>query len=89
MLKFYNTIENVIFQISKLEDQTDDGISTIDLGKCEELFRKKYLISDEESLIICKSDIKNYHLYTAYVQYEIYHPNTLELLDLSVCSKRK
>jgi hypothetical protein len=81
------TTENVIFQISKLEDQDEDkDISTIDLGKCEETLRLKYNIPKEESLIIYKSDIKSIDLDTSYVQYELYHPITLEPLDLSDCS---
>ena len=81
--------ENVIFQLSKLEDQNDDDKSTIDLGKCEEMLKKKNNIPEEESLIIYKSDIKSNDLSCTYVQYEIFHPNTLEPLDLSDCSEKE
>ena len=79
------TMENINLQVSKYEDQDDKDISNIDLGKCEENLRKKYSISDDESLIIFKSDIKNEGAYSTFVQYEIYHPTTLEPLNLSVC----
>ena len=84
--------ENFVAQISKLEDQLNNNnlsISSIDLGKCEEILRKKYNIPKDESLIIYKSDIKSENHLTMYVQYEIYHPETLELLDINECSKEQ
>ena len=81
------TMENIIIQVSKYEDQNDEDNSIIDLGKCEETLRKKYFISDDESLIIFKSDIKGEGSYSTFVQYEVYHPNTLEPLPLSDCSE--
>ena len=79
--------KNVIFQISKLKDQDEEkDISTIDLGQCERNLKRKYNIPEYESIIIYKSDIKSIDLDTSYVQYELYHPTTLEPLDLSECS---
>ena len=80
--------ENVIFQISKLNDQKNNdnpNISTIDLGICEERLKTKYNLSDEDSLIIIKSDVKNDDSSAIYVQYEIYHPYNLQKLNLSDC----
>ena len=90
-----NTIiqtENVAFQISKFEDQKDSinpNISSIDLGKCESILKTQYNLSDKDSLIVVKTDIKNADLTTTYVQYEIYDPNTLEKLDLKYCNDVK
>ena len=53
---------NVIFQISKLEDQknkTNNNISVIDIGECEIILRQKYKINNNKSLIIFKIDIKS------------------------------
>ena len=82
--------ENVIFHVSKIEDQKNDnnqGVSSIDIGECEEILKKENNISLSDSLIIFKSDIKNDDLSATYVQYEIYHPNSLVKLSLEPCNK--
>ena len=84
--------ENVLFQITTLDNQTspnDTEISIIDLGKCEEKLRLFYQIPKEESLIIYKTDIKTSGLIQTYVQYEIYNPFNLERLNLSICEEEK
>ena len=84
--------ENVIFQISTLEDQKNSNnpnVSTIDLGKCENILKNQYNISDKDSLIVVKTDIKNNDLSSTYVQYEIYDPNTLKQLNLKYCNDVK
>ena len=82
--------ENVVFQISKVEDQKNDnnpGISSIDIGKCEEILKIENNILLNESLIIFKSDIKNDDLSVTYVQYEIYSPyNLTKKLSLEPCN---
>ena len=90
-----NTIiqtENVIFQVSTLEDQKNSNnpnISTIDLGVCETILKSKNNISNEDSLIIVKTDIKSSDLSSTYVQYEIYDPITLKPLNMSDCNNVK
>ena len=89
-----NTIiqtKNIIFQVSKLEEQLNSDnpdISSIDLGKCEERLKFHYDIIDE-SLIIYKIDVKTPDLTQTYVQYEIYNPKNFTLLDLSICNDLK
>ena len=81
---------NVVFQISKSVDQknnTYNNISNIDLGECESKIKKKFSIKEEDSLIIYKQDIRIENLATTYVQYKVYHPYSLELLNLSLCSE--
>ena len=83
---------NVIFQISTFEEQKNSlnpNISTIDLGECENILKDKNNLTNEESLIVIKTDIKSEDLSTTYVQYEIYNPNNLERLDLSYCQDVK
>ena len=90
-----NTIiqtQNVIFQISLLEDQKNsdnENISSIDLGDCEERLRSYYHLKDEDSLIVYKIDIKSSDLTQTYVQYQIYDSRNFSLLELSVCSDLK
>ena len=90
-----NTIiktENVVFQLSKVEDQKNNDnpdISSIDLGECENILKEKYKIPFEDSLLIIKTDIKNEDLTVTNVQYEIYDPYTLEKLDMNICKEVK
>ena len=90
-----NTIiqtKNIIFQISKLEDQKNsdnENISSIDLGDCEERLKTYYHLKDEDSLIVYKIDIKSSDLTQTYVQYQIYESQNFSLLELSVCSDLK
>ena len=79
--------ENAIFQITKLDNQTNskEAISNIDLGKCEEVLKRYCHLPETESLIIYKLDIKTENLAQTYVQYEIYNPINLEKLNLSLC----
>ena len=84
--------ENVVIQISTLEHQKNNAnpnVSTIDLGECENILRNKHNISNDKSLIIVKTDIKSEDLSSTYVQYEVYHPITKELLNLDICNKVK
>ena len=84
--------ENVIFQISTLEGQKNSlnpNISTIDLGECENILKKQYNLTNKDSLIVVKTDIKSEDLSATYVQYEIYDPNTLKQLNLSYCQDVK
>ena len=80
--------ENVIFQISTLEEQKNSNnpnVSSIDLGDCEKLIKDQEGLSEDDNLIILKTDIKNNDLSSTYVQYEIYNPNTLKVISLEVC----
>ena len=84
--------ENVIFQISTLEEQKNSenqNVSSIDIGECENILKKHYNISDKDDLIVIKTDIKSSDLSSIYVQYEIYDPNTLKQLNLSYCNEVK
>ena len=61
------------------------NISYIDIGKCEEKIKTELNIPKEESLVIFKVDIKSEDLSGTNVQYEIYHPYSLEKIDLNIC----
>ena len=84
--------ENVIFQVSTLEDQKNSNnpnVSSIDLGECENILKNKYNISNEDSLIVVKTDIKSSDLSSTYVQYEVYNPYSLKQLNLDDCKDIK
>ena len=80
---------NVAFQLSSYDDQKENNddlnISIVDLGECENKLREKYLISEEYDLLFFKIDIQNPNKTLTYVQYEVYHPETFEQLNLDVC----
>jgi hypothetical protein len=77
--------------MEKYNQQTEeDFFSTVDLGQCEAILKAKHNVPPDESLIIYKTDIKSNDSSTTYVQYKIYHPDTLDLLDyLTDCSKEQ
>ena len=81
--------ENVIFQISSLEEQKNNNnpnVSSIDLAECEQLLKEQEELSEDDDLIILKTDIKSENLSSIYVQYEIYNPITLNIISLDICS---
>ena len=84
------TKKDTIFQFSTLEQQKNYylNLSFIDLTQCEKKIRDTYNISDEDSLIILKIDLKKDDLLSTYVYYEIFNPYTLEKLDLSICNDK-
>ena len=81
--------ENVVFQLSTLEEQKNNNnpnVSSIDLGECEQLIKNQEGLSENDNLIVLKTDIKNEDLASTYVQYEIYNPISLKLISLDICS---
>ena len=82
--------DNVVIQYSTLDEQKGDKeASNIDLGDCEQKLKKENNIPDNVSLIIFKADIKNSDSTATYVQYEVYEPGTMRLLNLDICSDIK
>ena len=80
---------NVKFQITTLEDQkklTND-LSSIDLLDCEIHLKSHYNLEEEDDLIVFKMDIKKENSIRTYVEYEIYEPINITLLDLSICKQ--
>jgi len=76
--------DNAAFQVTKYDDQNSNNtLSYVDIGKCEEIIKHKYNIS--ESLIILKTDIKNDDSTATYVQYEIFNPYNLAKIELDIC----
>ena len=55
------------------------------MGECEQRLKEQEGLSNEDNLIVFKTDIKSSDLSSTYVQYEIYNPKTLELFSTDVC----
>ena len=82
--------DNAAFQISKYDEQNSNNtLSYINIGKCEDIIKQKYNIPKGESLIILKADIKNANSTATYVQYEIYNPINLTKIELDICKDIK
>ena len=84
--------KNITFHMTTPENQNIyiknnlyTHISSIDLKKCEDLLKTKNHISKDDSLIILKVDIKRNDTDSTQIEYEIFNPNTLEKLNLSIC----
>ena len=84
--------ENAFLQYAPLELQLKNNpqnISSIDLGECEAKLRKQEHLRDDQQFYIIKIDAKNLSVSATYVQYEIRHPDTFEIVNLEVCSDIK
>ena len=81
--------ENAAFQLSYLSQQKEGNenlfISSIDLDQCEELLKSKEGLTEEDDLIILKTDIKSDDYKITYIQYDIFNPYTKVKLNLDVC----
>ena len=77
--------ESVIIQLSKIDNQINQEylkISSVYLGKCEDLLRKNF--EENEDLYIYKTDLKTSDSSSRYVTFEIYD-SYLNKLNLDVC----
>ena len=84
--------KDAIYQITSSDSQNNkiyNNISTIKLGECEKKLKDYYNLTQEESLLIFKVDVYEEGLIIPIVEYEIYHPYTLEKVDMEICEKEK
>ena len=81
--------ENAIYQIISslnMNDNLNKNISIIDFGECETRLRKNQSI---DYLLVLKIDTKIDSNSANILNYEVYNPNTLDKLDLSICEDIK
>jgi hypothetical protein len=67
----------------------DNSLSMIDLGECGELLKSRNNLSPDTPLIILKLEKAGEIASKRNIQYEVYNPNTLEIMDLSICDDEK
>jgi hypothetical protein len=80
--------EDVIFHMTTSgQKATNNKISHIDFDECEKILQEKLGI--EEPLIIISVDIKRNDTISTQVEYQVFNPNTLEQLNLSLCENVK
>ena len=86
--------DNYIFQVTTDDNEINTlngnyeneyNLSVIDLDECEILLKKKYGIDEDDNLIIYKYEKLTNISSHKNVQYEVFNPNTLEQLNLSIC----
>ena len=74
------------------KNNINSNMTTIDLGKCENLLRIEYNISLNETLYIKKLDVKQEGIKSTKVEYDVYcklFGTNLIKLNLTVCSNSK
>ena len=84
--------ENIKYQITSSFNQKNkiyENISIIDLKQCEDKLKSEYNINPNVSLIIFKYDYTISNSLVPMIGYEVFHPTTKEILDLSICKENK
>ena len=82
--------DNTLYQITTSENQNNNiytNISSIKLGECENILKKKYDIDENDTLIILKIDYNITGLLIPIIGYEVFHPKNKSKLDLSYCEE--
>ena len=72
-------------ELSSLNDDETSYLSIIDLGECGKLIKDYYNIPEGQSLILLKYEKITEIVSERNIQYELYHPITKELLNLTIC----
>ena len=85
----YITVEDdVIFQLTTTENQEVneyDNISSINIGKCEDILKGAYDIDKNLPLIILKIDYFMEEFKIPVIGYEVFHPINKTKLNLKLC----
>ena len=74
------------------KNNKNNNITLINLGDCEKELKEYYNISNNNSLIIYKIDIKKENMTIPRIEYEVYYPingSKLDILDLNICNNIK
>ena len=80
---------NTYYQITSTYNQknkTYDNFSSILFEKCENILKKYYNISENQTLLILKFDYFMENTLIPIIDYEVFNPNTKEKLNLSICN---
>ena len=84
--------ENALYQITTSYNQNNEiyyNLSSIKLGKCEQILKSQNNLTENESLIIFKVEyyFEGYNIPLIY--YEVYNPRTKNEIDLYLCGNEK
>ena len=86
--KLNDTLFHITSSFNQIHKKYKDSSSII-LGECENILKSQYNISENETLIIFKTEKYIEGLLIPLIEYEIFNPETKEQLDLSKCKKSK
>ena len=84
--------EGTTIQLTTTDNQNNNenkNRSTIRLGECENKLKEHYNIDKKDSLLILKIDVFEEGLLIPKIEYEVYNPNNMEKLNLSICEDTK
>ena len=88
-------VDNILIAFSSTYNQKyneNKNKATINLGECENILKKEYNISYNNSLYIIKLDIQEEGMKIPIIEYELYYPlynKKLSKLDLNLCKDTK
>ena len=81
--------DNIIFQITSVYNQKNNeynNISSVNFGKCENILRGRYNLSDDMTLLIFKVEYYIPGFFIPIIEYEVYdNSNPKNRLNLSFC----
>ena len=81
-------VNNSLYQITTTYNQNyqeNKTNSSIIFGECENILKKKYNLSQNESLIIFKMEHNIEGLLIPLITYQIFNPKTKQIMDLNYC----
>ena len=81
--------KNITYQITSSYNQLNDeynDITSINIGECENILKKKSYIKNDENLIIFKVDYFLDGFLIPITEYEIFNPENFAKLDLNQCN---
>ena len=84
--------KNILYQITTSDNQNNKiyyNLSTIKLGKCEQIIKDKNNLTENESLIIFKIEyyIEGYNI--PIIDYEVHNPRTKNKIELNLCKNEE
>ena len=84
--------DEIVYQITnsinELDSLKNKSLNTYnDLGQCETLLKKENNISENDSLIFIKSEIKTSKVSEKNVKYDAYNPYNKEKLNITICEE--
>ena len=88
----YTENDNIIYQLTSTYNQNKNeyiNISTVNLGKCEQILRNHYYIENEDPLIMFIIQYFQEGLLIPVIEYEVYNIKEKEILNLTVCKNEK
>ena len=83
--------DNITYKISSVYNQKNkkDNLNEIiiDFEKCENILKEKNIINSDQTLIIFEMEYSLDEFYIPIIEYEIFHPETKEKIDLTLCNE--